>query len=305
MAYKFIKQMIPASKYPIKATHSMKPRFLVIHNTSNKASARNEIAYMTRNNAYTSYHVAVDDKEVIQAIPYNRNAWHAGDGANGKGNRYGVGIEICYSTHPNRELYDQAEANAIEFSARLLIELGLGARDVYFHQDMNGKYCPHKILAEGRGQAFKDAIAKRYEELKNPKKTSKQTPKPVEKPTNSNDLFKVFDSKGKQVGAYSDSKNAHKHAEDIKGIVRHYKGDKLSSSKDYGKSTPKSSAPKKDDIRVVTASQLNIRKEPDAKSKIVDTVKKGEAFTVVEELSNGWVKLKSGGYAFGRYLKKT
>ena len=300
MAYKFIKQMIPTSKYSIKATHPMKPRFLVIHNTSNSASARNEIAYMTRNNAYTSYHVAVDDKEVIQAIPYNRNAWHSGDGANGKGNRYGVGIEICYSIHPNRKLYDEAEANAIEFSARLLIELGLGARDVYFHQDMNNKYCPHKILAEGRGQAFKDAIAKRYYELKNEKKPSKPTPKPEKKPSNSNDLFRVFDAKGEQVGAYSDSENAHKHAKDIKGIVRHYKGEKLSSSKDYGKS----STPKKDDVRVVTANMLNIRKEPNSKSQILETVKKGDAFTVVKDMGNGWVQLKSGGYVYSRYLKK-
>lgn len=300
MAYKLIKQMIPTSKYSIKATHPMKPRFLVIHNTSNKASARNEIAYMTRNNAYTSYHVAVDDKEVIQAIPYNRNAWHAGDGANGKGNRYGVGIEICYSTHPDRKLYDQAEANAIEFSARLLIELGLGARDVYFHQDMNNKYCPHKILSEGRGQAFKDAIAKRYYELKNDKKPSKPAPKPEKK---DNDLFRVFDANNKKVGAYDNSKNAHAHAKKIKGIVRHYEDGKLSSSKDYGKSSASSSS--KPDVRVVTAHMLNVREEPNAKAKIVETVRKDEAFTVVEELSNGWVKLKSGGYVYGRYLKKT
>ena len=75
----------------------MTPEFIVVHNTSNDASAENEVEYMRNNTQVTSYHYAVDDKEVRQAIPYNRNAYHAGDGENGDGNRKGVGIEICYS----------------------------------------------------------------------------------------------------------------------------------------------------------------------------------------------------------------
>ena len=46
---------------------------------------QNEIAYMIKNNKQTSFHFAVDDKDVVQGIPENRNAWHCGDG-NGKGN---------------------------------------------------------------------------------------------------------------------------------------------------------------------------------------------------------------------------
>ena len=73
MAYKLIKDLIRTSKYPIKATYEMTPKYITIHNTSNDASARNEIAYMVGNTNYTSFHVAVDDIEVIQAIPFNRN----------------------------------------------------------------------------------------------------------------------------------------------------------------------------------------------------------------------------------------
>ena len=55
-----------------------------------------EITYMTNNDYETSFHYAVDDKEIVQGIEENRNGWHASDG-NGKGNREGIAIEICYS----------------------------------------------------------------------------------------------------------------------------------------------------------------------------------------------------------------
>lgn len=51
---------------------------------------------MIGNNNEVSFHYAVDDVEVVQGIPENRNAWHAGDKGNGKGNREGIAIEICY-----------------------------------------------------------------------------------------------------------------------------------------------------------------------------------------------------------------
>ena len=47
---------------------------IVVHNTYNDASARDEIAYMISNNAECSFHFAIDDKEVVQGIPLNRNA---------------------------------------------------------------------------------------------------------------------------------------------------------------------------------------------------------------------------------------
>ena len=61
--------------------------FIVVHNTANDASAANEIAYMIRNDNSTSFHYAIDDKEIVQGIPENRNAFHAGDGGKGNGNR--------------------------------------------------------------------------------------------------------------------------------------------------------------------------------------------------------------------------
>lgn len=54
----------------------------------------------------------------------------------------------------------------------------------------------------------------------------------------------------------------------------------------------------------VTASALNVRKEPNAKSKINTVIYKNEQYTIVEE-KNGWGKLKSGrGWINLKYTKK-
>ena len=58
----------------------MNPEFITVHNTYNDATAENEVSYMIRNDNQVSFHIAVDDKEAVQGIPLERNAWHTGDG---------------------------------------------------------------------------------------------------------------------------------------------------------------------------------------------------------------------------------
>lgn len=152
MSYTFKQNLLPASKYPIKSPYSMTPQFITVHNTANDASAENEIKYMLMNSNQVSYHVAVDDINVIQAIPFNRNAWHCGDGQ-GNGNLKSIGVEICYSKSGGAR-YAVAEENAIQYIASLLKQYGWGVERVRKHQDWNGKYCPHRILDEGRWSSF-------------------------------------------------------------------------------------------------------------------------------------------------------
>ena len=140
--------LVNSSKYSIKCPYSMNAEFIVVHNTANDASANNEIAYMISNNNKVSYHYAVDDVEIVQGIPENRNAWHAGDGGNGQGNRKGLAIEICYSKSGG-ERFDKAEENAAEFIASKLKEKGWGIDKVKKHQDFANKYCPHRTLDYG------------------------------------------------------------------------------------------------------------------------------------------------------------
>lgn len=143
-----IKQLVPESKYGIKCPYKMTPTRIVVHNTANDATARNEIAYMTNNNNETSFHYAVDDKEIVQGLPLDRNGWHASDG-NGKGNREGIAIEICYSKSGG-DRFIKAEQNAVDLIVYLLKKYNWGIDRVTKHQDYgNHKYCPHRTLDLG------------------------------------------------------------------------------------------------------------------------------------------------------------
>ena len=143
-----IKQIVPESKYGIKCPYKMTPTRIVVHNTANDATARNEIAYMTNNNYETSFHYAVDDKEIVQGLQLDRNGWHASDG-NGKGNREGIAIEICYSKSGG-DRFIKAEQNAVDLIVYLLKKYNWGIDRVTKHQDYgNHKYCPHRTLDLG------------------------------------------------------------------------------------------------------------------------------------------------------------
>ncbi|MED1122463.1 N-acetylmuramoyl-L-alanine amidase [Bacillus atrophaeus] len=158
------KNLVSEEKYDLKCPNAMRAEYITIHNTANDASAKNEISYMKNNTSSTSFHFAVDDKEVIQGLPLNRNAWHTGDGTNGTGNRKSIGVEICYSKSGGAR-YKAAEERAIKFVAQLLKERGWGIDRVRKHQDWNGKYCPHRILSEGRWDEVKAAIEKELKAL--------------------------------------------------------------------------------------------------------------------------------------------
>lgn len=134
----------PSDKVKIKCPYAMTPTRIVIHNTANDASAANEIAYMHSSNNETSFHFAVDDKEIARGIELNRNAWHASDG-NGKGNREGIAIEICYSKSGGAR-FETAQKNAAELTAKLLKDYGWGIDKVTKHQDYSGKRCPRRTL---------------------------------------------------------------------------------------------------------------------------------------------------------------
>ena len=141
----------------------MVPEFIVIHNTANDACAKNEVGFMKNSGLETSFHFAVDNMETIQALPLDRNAWHAGDGANGKGNRKGIAIEICYSKSGG-EKFLKAEENAAKLAADLLKAYGWGIDKIKKHQDFSGKYCPHRTLDLGWSR-FIDKV-KHYMEQK-------------------------------------------------------------------------------------------------------------------------------------------
>lgn len=188
---KINQKLVSESKYNIKCPYEMKPEFIVVHNTANDASAANEISYMVRNNNEVSFHFAVDNEEIWQGVPLNRNTWNAGDGAEGIGNRKGISIEICYSKSGG-ERFMNSEILASKFIAELLHERNWGIDKVTKHQDYNGKNCPHRTLSLG-WERFLKMIQEQLDEL-----------------NNSGILYRV------QVGAFTQKANAEALANELK-----------------------------------------------------------------------------------------
>ena len=283
MAYTFKRDMIPSSKYSVKSPYSMTPQYITIHNTSNSATAQNEIAYMKRNNNATSFHVCVDESYVIQAIPFTRNAWHSGDGANGKGNRQSIGIEIARSTG-DIGLFQQAERNCAKYVAVLLKHYGWGIERVKRHYDWSGKNCPHKTMELGWGR-FLNMVQTELRALNG------STSAVATSSINVGDKVKI-------------NSNATTYANSTKAIPSWVKNNTYTVSKVDGSRVLLKEITSwvytKDVNKVgisyvvrVIVDSLNIRSGSGTNYPVVGVVKKGGVYTIVEE-KNGFGKLKSG-----------
>jgi N-acetylmuramoyl-L-alanine amidase len=134
---------------PKNTAHNRRPgqlinvQYLTIHSTGNpSSSAKGERAWLTNNeNQRTaSFHVVVDEKQVIECIPFNEVAWHAGDG-NGSGNKKSISLEICESG--NRPI---TLKNAVVLSAKILRDNSLDITSLKRHHDWATKQCPRILI---------------------------------------------------------------------------------------------------------------------------------------------------------------
>ena len=285
-----VKNLVSQSKYSVKCPYSMTPEFVVVHNTANDATAQNEIKYMISNDNQVSFHFAVDDKEVVQGLPTDRNAWHAGDGASGRGNRYGIAVEICYSKSGGVR-FENAEKNAAKFIAQLLKERGWGIDKVKKHQDFSNKYCPHRTLDKGWA-SFVNMIKDYLNELNKPVQSTQSSSISV------GDKVKVKTT----ATHYATGQSMASFVKGSTYEVTKVDGNKLLLSDivswvwDYDVDKVGSTTQSNSDnsfLVEIICDELNIRQQADFNSKVVGTVKRGEVFTIVEE-KNGLGKLKSG-----------
>ena len=285
-----VKNLVSESKYSVKCPYAMTPEFIVVHNTANDATAANEVKYMISNNNQVSFHFAVDDKEIVQGLPLDRNAWACGDGANGKGNRKGIQIEICYSKSGGAR-FENAEKNAAKFIAQLLKERGWGVDKVKKHQDFSNKYCPHRTLDKGWA-SFVNMIKDYLNELNKPVQSTQSSSISV------GDKVKVKTT----ATHYATGQSMASFVKGSTYEVTRIDGNKLLLSDivswvwDYDVDKVGSTTQSNSDnsfLVEIICDELNIRQQADFNSKVVGTVKKGEVFTIVE-MSNGLGKLKSG-----------
>ena len=124
--------------------------YITIHETGNKATgadAEAHGAYVRGDSAEASrvsWHYTVDDDSIVQHIPDEETAYHAGDGASGPGNAKSIGIEICVNEDGD---FEKAKTNAAALVRLLMEEHGIPIDRVVQHAHWNGKDCPKTIRA--------------------------------------------------------------------------------------------------------------------------------------------------------------
>lgn len=128
---------------------------LTIHSTGNPySSAQNERDWLVNpdNHRIASWHVCVDQREAIIAIPLDERAIHAGST---QGNDTSISLEICESGDRETTLH-----NAIDVTASLLRERGWSADKLRQHHDWSGKNCPRILRDTGRWNWFVAEVEK-------------------------------------------------------------------------------------------------------------------------------------------------
>ena len=189
-------------------------KFITIHNTGNTSrgsGAKNHASFIKSDaaaNVPVSWHYTTDEKDIIQHLPDNESAFHAGDGVNGTGNTQSIGIEICMNSDGDLK---GATDNGALITAHLCIKYNISIQNIVQHHRWNSKNCP-KMLRSSRPYDWNVFINKVRSFIDT--YTQIITCPPV---TASSCALKVTDVRFRvQVGAFRDLKNAEKLFNDLK-----------------------------------------------------------------------------------------
>ena len=124
--------------------------YITIHNTGNEsrgAGARSHAKYFKGDAAAgrpVSYHYTVDECDIIQHLPDNEIAWHAGDGSSGRGNTQSISIGICENA--DGDLLGATD-RAAELTAHLCRRHNIPVENIVQHHRWTGKLCPARLRA--------------------------------------------------------------------------------------------------------------------------------------------------------------
>ncbi|MCG7217347.1 phosphodiester glycosidase family protein [Paenibacillus mucilaginosus] len=146
-----IKQKFIPIGSPNRPGRRRKAQGVLFHTTNNwKDGAGDELhgEYMaTVKDRVVSWHVTVDKDSATQHIPFDENAFHAGDG-NGMYNTYWIGVEIaCEAVEPGEPLDLATYRNAVDVVAQIMLQEGFTSwEQLQPHKVVYGKDCPHHTL---------------------------------------------------------------------------------------------------------------------------------------------------------------
>ncbi len=154
---------------------SVGAKYVVIHNTDNwrtGAGAKAHSQYLKsfeQGQRPLAWHYTVDDEAIYKSLPEEEAAYHAGDGAEGEGNLYGIGIEICLNKQPRGEKPSEAFIKAVKntavLAAELMVKYSLPIENVRQHNAFSGKNCPSCMRENGMWDEFISDVTAHYEHI--------------------------------------------------------------------------------------------------------------------------------------------
>lgn len=146
---------IPTNTVEYKSVKTTNKKYIVIHNAGSKADDTTLNKYMSQDD-YKIWHFTVDKDSITQGHSIYLSGYHTGDGENGAGNLYGIGIEIADKGDDSE--CEASARNAFKLIKFLQDESPFGPLTLKPHQffSPNKKYCPKWILDNWGWQGFLD-----------------------------------------------------------------------------------------------------------------------------------------------------
>lgn len=136
---------------------------LVYHYVGNPGQSKDGVRAYFEQGHYASAHFIIDDKGIVQIIPLDEVAWHAGAPW---WNRNTIGIEMCHDDWTgalSRHVWDRA----VYLGAALCYSYGINPQEnIVRHYDITGKLCPKWMVEhEADWLEFREEIAEELEVL--------------------------------------------------------------------------------------------------------------------------------------------
>lgn len=126
-------------------------KYIVVHNTANTASAVNEARNLANNPGQSSFHYAIDDRDIIQCVHDYDTAWAVGAWSGCTAyikNSQSISIEVC---NPGTEFSTAEKQNLRKLVMHLMEYYNIPASRVVRHWDCHSgrKKCPAFYAGSG------------------------------------------------------------------------------------------------------------------------------------------------------------
>ena len=132
MGYEIKQKYITGTNRPGKL---LQPQGIVIHSTATPGAVAINIRDYFNNHpeAKASAHAAIDWTTIIEIIPANEKAWHAGATAN---NSF-LGIELCEPKEHDPAKFQEVWNRAVWYTAKVCKQYGWDVSKVYSHAEIS------------------------------------------------------------------------------------------------------------------------------------------------------------------------